>query len=292
MIRTENSTANMKQSRITALTASVLVGLVAAAAARAQAPATPEEVIHFVTAKTAAYRTVSSEFSQTIHMLGAPMAITGKLHVKQPGLLRMQMNLPMFGQQGALLMLMDANQIMWQEMDLLGQRQIMKADMARAWAAAAGEDRKQADFAELMDPARQWKQVLQVMNLNLLPQTELRGQPMYVLEGRPKPDAAGKPHAPGMAGSFGRVVYHFGKQDGYLHKFEQFDLTGANAVLTMELLNPVFNAALSDELFRYTPPEDARVMDITEMIRSQLEGGGSWQMGLPGAGAPPAAPAP
>jgi outer membrane lipoprotein-sorting protein len=104
-------------------------------------------------------------------------------------------------------------------------------------------------------------------NLKVVGEEEFDGQPMWVLEGTLKaPAAADKAAAPG-ASDPEKARLSIGKKDNYLHRVRGYDKTGAE-VADMQMTNIKVNGALAPALFKYTPPADAKVMDMTKGMPS------------------------
>ena len=94
-------------------------------------------------------------------------------------------------------------------------------------------------------------------DLRLLPSGTLGGRPVYVIEGRPKADAASE--MPEVA----RVLMYFDRETGiqlHIAALDKKDKPLTELSFTDVRLNP----AVSPSIFRYTVPEGAEVVDKTQ----------------------------
>jgi outer membrane lipoprotein-sorting protein len=66
-----------------------------------------------------------------------------------------------------------------------------------------------------------------------------------------------------MAAYLGKSLLYVGQEDGFVHKYEQYAASGTNRVVSTDLTNLKFNPDVSDDVFKYQPPPDAEVQDMT-----------------------------
>jgi outer membrane lipoprotein-sorting protein len=241
----------------------MLVATMAAGSVMAAELKTADEIIEFSSKKQAGYKTVSADYRQTMQMMGSPMQFSGHLWQQQPRQMRMEMDMPMMGQQAKMLMVLGTDGIMWQEMGLPGGKQIMKMDLNQM---------KGANPLDQADPSQAWKKQKEWMDFTLVGTEELDGQPVYVLEGKWKEAATKTPQGAAMAAMFSKSRLYLGQRDGYMHKMAQYDKAGSTVVMTMEFANVKFDEELPAKLFTYQPPEGAPVMDMTKMGAAMVGG--------------------
>jgi len=254
----------------------MLVILLAAATVRgAEAPKTADDVLKFTTEKTTTYKTWSAAMQQTMNLMGVPLTLHGKTWFKAPRLTRTEMQMPLVGAAGQMLIVMGADGMMWQEMDLLGQKKIMKMNMNQLTANLAGQGGASTPAVQSPDPARQWEATKQYMDYALVDGTPIEGQPVWVLEGKWKKDAAANPALTQQVTMIGKMRLHIGQKDGFTRRIEQFDKAGAKTVVTTDFANVTFNEPLDDAMFQYKPPAGIQAIDITDMAGQMIQQGKS-----------------
>jgi outer membrane lipoprotein-sorting protein len=253
------------------ITATVVITLGLAATSRVQAEdlKTPQEIMEFVAKKAQGYNSVTAEMKQSINMMGSKMVMNSIVAHKKPTLMRMEMSMPMMGEGARMLMVMGADSIMWQEISMGGQRQIMKIDMNRA----KGPDGKVTDAAQKMNPAEQWKETAKVMDFVVLPSEEIDGQAMYVLEGTWNNQAQKIPQYKGMVTMMGKSRMYFGTKDGYMRRMLMYSKDGKTVAMSTEMSNIKFNVEIPDDKFVYVPAEGVNVTDMTGMAGMMQPGG-------------------
>jgi outer membrane lipoprotein-sorting protein len=249
----------------------------------ADEPKTAEELMTLMGTKMKACQNWSGDFKQSMSMMGANMSFTGRMTAKPPKQLRMEMTMPMMGQEVKMLMVMGDDLMMWQQMDMAGQKQIIKMNMAVVMSNALAQTGSKMDPLQAMDPSRQWEMSKEFLDYKLLPAAEVAGQPVWVLEGKWKESAASNKLVAAQAAMFGKSRIYVGQKDGFTRKLEQYDKDGENVVMTMEFSNLTLNQELPAGTFQFQVPAGAKVMDMTEMAGRGLGGG----MGFGGPGGPP-----
>jgi outer membrane lipoprotein-sorting protein len=252
----------------------MLVALLVAVTARgAEVPKTVDEILKISGAKTAGYKTWSAEVHQTINMMGVPLTLHGKTWFKAPRLMRTEMQMPMVGAAGQMLTVMGGDGITWQEMDLLGQKKVMKMNMSHLSSNITARSGLNTDSTQNPDPSRAWENSKQFMDYTALPGAPIDGQPMWLLEGRWKKDASANPSLAQQMGLIGMMRLHIGQQDGFTHRIEQFDKTGEKMNVTMDFTNVKFNEPLDDAMFQYKPPAGIQAIDMTDMAGQMIQQG-------------------
>ncbi len=227
-----------------------------------------ERIQKFTTTKLTGYKSWTADYIQTMSAMGAQMNITGDVQCEPPKKMRMEIALEMMGQPMTMTMVMGEDQIMWQDMHMGGQRQVMKMDMSKIGPATAAKFGLGGDPAQNMDPVKQWEHAQQLYSFTALPAAELHGQTMHVLEGTLKPGALTNHPAAAM---LGKLRMHIGQADGFTHQIEMFDKAGTAVVMRQEFTNLKFNETLPAETFTFTPPTGVPVVDMTDMV-IQMQG--------------------
>jgi outer membrane lipoprotein-sorting protein len=257
-----------------------------AAVAFAQGLKTTQQIVDFAESKTAAYKSWSADYTQSMSMFGTRMEVNGSVVQKQPHRVRMQLDMPIMGQHSQMTMVLGQDGVMWQVMNMGTQQQIMKMDMNKLGSnVLAGV---QGNPLDQFNPAKQLEITQGMCDLNVGATRDLEGQPMYVLEGALKPGALTNAQLAAMAAMVGKTRIFIGQTDGFVHRLEQYDKSQTNMVMAMEFKNVKFNQNVPDSTFAYQPPPDAQVMDITQMMqqRAQQPAG---EVAPPSAQPPPAA---
>lgn len=239
----------------------------------AETPQTVEEVMKFAAGKSAEYKTWSAEISQSMNLMGVPLTLRGQTWFKAPRSTRTEMEMPMVGALGKMTMVMGNDGIMWQEMDLLGQKKVTKTNMSLVTSNLTARSGLQVDALQTPDPARQWEVNRQFMDYVLVGSGAVEGQPTWVLEATWKPEAASNPVLAQQVATVGKMRLHIGQQDGFTHRLEQFGKTGNTPVVTMDFRKIKFNEQLDDALFQYKPPAGIEAVDITDMSLQLLQQG-------------------
>jgi outer membrane lipoprotein-sorting protein len=260
-----------------------ILTFVVTAVRAAEEPKDAAALMELMSAKMKACQNWSGDFKQSMSMMGANMAFTGRMTAKPPKQLRMEMTMPMMGQEVKMLMVMGEDLWMWQQMDMAGQKQIIKMNMAVVMSNALAQSGLKMDPLQSMDPSRQWEMSKEFLSYKLLPAAEVAGEPVWILEGTWKESAASNKLFAAQAAMFGKSRVYVGKKDGFTRKLEQYDKAGENVVMTMEFSNLKLNQDLRAGTFEYQPPAGANVMDMTEMAQRGMAGG----MGMGGMGGPP-----
>ncbi|MBE7465166.1 MAG: hypothetical protein HS116_16945 [Planctomycetes bacterium] len=137
------------------------------------------------------------------------------------------------------------------------------------------------------NPMYQVKQMRENFDFTKMKEETLDGAIIYVIEGKLKPDAlelaAKNAEAVGgaMAAQAARAQMQkldtarifIAKDDFVLRQYQMLDAQGST-VLDMKLSNFKTNVPLTADLFKYNPPEGARVIDIEQMVKGIPQGGG------------------
>lgn len=255
-------------------TACVLIAA-SAIVASAQGLKTPQQVIDYAESKTAALKSWTADYAQSMSMFGNQMQINGSVVQKPPHRVWMQLDMPIMGQHSQMTMVMGQDGIMWQIMKMGTQQQIMKMDINKLGSNVLAQAGVQGNPLDQFDPAKQLETTKGMCDFNLGVPRELEGQPMYVLEGALKQTALTNQQMATMAAMVGKTRVFIGQTDGFVHRLEQYDKSQTNLIMAMEFKSLKFNTDVADSTFLYHPPPDAQVVDITQMIaqRAQQQGG-------------------
>ena len=252
----------------------ILAVILAAAIARTSAavePTNADQVLTFSITKTSGYNAFSTDVTQTMNMLGAAMKINGHMIFKQPTLMRYELDMPMMGQTQKMLMVLGADKVMWQEMNIGELKRVMKFDYQKnSTNSPIGAQLR--DALENVDPKRQLEAAREKYNFKLAGTTKVDGQAVYILEGRLRANARLNPQETAFADYMGMNRMYIGQQDGFMHRMEVFDKSGTNLFMSMETKNLKVNEAVPDELFVYKPAAGVQVIDMADMMKQMMGG--------------------
>jgi len=251
----------------------IMAVLLAAVARGADTPKTTDEIMKFASEKLGSYETWSAEMKQSINMMGVPMTLQGRMWFKKPQKTRTEMQMPMVGALGKMTMVMGGDGWMWQEMDMLGKKQVMKTDMAMVASNLSAKGNMKLDGIQNADPSRQWDYSRKYMNFTLGAATTIDGQPSWLLEAVWKPETIANPALAPQVASCSKMRMYVGQQDGFTRRIEQFDKDGKPGV-TIEFTKLKFNEKLDDSMFQYKPPAGVEAIDVTEISLQMMQQGG------------------
>ncbi len=228
-----------------------------------------DQVLAFSTEQCSGYKTFATDMSQSMNMMGSTVAINGHMTYKEPNLMRCEFDMPMFGQSQKMVMVMGADKIMWQEMNIGTEKRVMKMDFRSISNNATG-NAALADSIGKMDPRRQLEAAKEKYNFKLVGTTKVDSQDVYILEGTLRPEARLNSQEAMFAGNLGKDKLYIGEQDGFMHRMEMFDKSGTNLFMSMDMKNLVVNEKEPDELFVYKPAPEVSVIDMTEVMRQMI----------------------
>lgn len=273
-------------------TATVIAGLFVVFIANAQELKTAPAIMEFSSAKMGAYKTLSADYSQSMNTPGGEIAINGRILQKQPHKMRIQLDMPMIGQNGKMTIILGEDGMLWQIMQMGARTQIMKADMNRVMSNSVSLTGGKFNPLDQMDPSKQWETSKGMYDFKVVAPGEIDGQRMYVMEGSLKSDAVTNPQVAAEAANISKMRVSIGRDDGFVHRMEMYDKSLTNLVTAMEFKNLKLDADIPDSTFAYQPPAGAQVTDITAMfeMRMRASQGGSTPA-APEAAPTPSAPA-
>ena len=238
--------------------------------ANAEELKTAHDILEFSTAKMDSYKTWTADYTQNLNILGTAMTIGGRIAEKLPHEMWMQLDMPMMGQKGQMTIILGADGIMWQIMQLGPRPQIMKTDMNEVLSNAASATGAKINPFDQMNPTKQWGSSREMYDFKVVSAKETDGQQVYVLEGLVKPSAITNQQMAAEAAKMGKMRVSIGREDGFVRRMELYDKSLTNLVTAMEFKNLKFNPDLPASTFVYQPPADAHVTDMTAMFEMQM----------------------
>lgn len=121
------------------------------------------------------------------------------------------------------------------------------------------------------DPTKRMEEMKKTYDLKVVGEETIDGQKMYILEGTLKENAAGPGQAP-------KVRMYINENDLAMRRVVAFDADGKQ-IGTMDFTNMKVNQPINADLFKYTPPPGARVMDMTKGFPGMPPMGGAPEAG-------------
>lgn len=262
------------------LLAAVILCLSAAFGYAAE-PQTFEEVVAAVEESAAKIETWSADGAMSMAMGGMTMAF--EMDVKGKGeRLVMDMSMEMMGESMRMRSIMDADHIQWMEMDMMGERQIMKMDMSKM--LEMGEELSGISASSMMggspfgmqeNPAKMLESYSKMYDMEYVGIQMVDGVETYKLVGTIREELQGELDPTGMMQQMGmdidQSILYVGKEDGFVRRMEMPGPDGT-PFMTMDYKNVVLNEPIDDSEFVYTPPEGVAVMDMTAMMDAAMTG--------------------
>lgn len=108
-----------------------------------------------------------------------------------------------------------------------------------------------------------FKRMHEQFEIKVMPDDTLNGEPVYVLELRPKQDAAPQPGTPGKS-QFDKALLSLSQKTGFPLKMLMFD-DGEKPIMTLIYKEYTLDPELDAARFAYTPPPGAIVMDADSL---------------------------
>ena len=125
----------------------VAAWLLLASAVLAENPLTVDEVLAFANAKMAGCQTWSAEFAETMSADGE--ALRGRTMFKAPRCTRTETRMPSATIPNTVLVIVDKNNIQWQEMTFENQKQVVRTNLGAS----------SNNTAAVSGPAAQWETI-------------------------------------------------------------------------------------------------------------------------------------
>jgi outer membrane lipoprotein-sorting protein len=232
-------------------------------------PKTAEEVLSFSAQKMAGCKSWTANYHQFSDAVVVKTEVTGTMLFKQPDLTRLVGDMLMLdmGMTNKMLLVQGADKVIWQEVTVMGQKQIMKWEMTKF---PTNSPLAAAMKSKSANPQDKWKLRRERYDYKLTGTGTINGQPVFILEGAPKKDAPAYVKETEMHKVMGKSRLCIGQPDGFPYKEEQFYVGDVAPFMVIEYANVKFDAALSDDLFKYAPPAGVPVIDVTQQMQKQL----------------------
>jgi outer membrane lipoprotein-sorting protein len=251
-------------------------------------PTTLEEVSADMAAKSKQLDTYTADFDAVMNMGSMLMNFGGTMQGKAK-MMRMTTNIDMMQQKISMTMILDAANIMWMDMDMMGMKQVMKMDMAKMTAmqeemmgmVPGGMGMMGGPGSMQGDPREMLETMKKTMDVTYRGKEKFGDEDVYVFDATMKPELLEKMNesmsdtdaaAMGMnfAEMMGGTHMKFGVADGFPRSMEMMDKAGT-AWMTQTYKNLKFNEPMDDALFTYTPAEGVMVIDMTEMMDAMTD---------------------
>lgn len=238
-----------------------------------------EELVDFVATKADSTPAWSADSETKVDMMGMAMALKGTILVKGEMSI-MENTMDMGGQKMTMRQVVDENGVLWSENAGGGRKPMVfkvsaeEREKATAATSAVGSP---------VDPSKAPQDMLKEMqgffDLTFKGVVPLYDRKSYLVEGKAKPDAVDKLDKTGMMEQMGMALdgirMWFDTEDGLTRKVEMLGKEG-KPFITQVFSNVNVKPEITEDTFKYTPPEGAHVIDPNEMAG----------MGMPGAPGP------
>lgn len=232
-------------------------------------PAATKAAIEAVKASAGALTTLEADQTISMDVMGAAMTLQGHLAVLKPDLIKFNMEpvLPA-GQSGQndmmaammkMTVYMDKTTV-WIHMPEANMVQKFDKSVYQDGSGQGMNLQAGSDPSKVLDD-------LDPETVQLLGEETFDGAGCYVFQGKlPKPASmAGAEALPDS------MKIWIGKGDGLARKTEAY-LTDGKLAMSATLSNIKTGVPLSPAAFAFTPPAGVQVMDMTEMLRGQMQG--------------------
>ncbi|MDW8343355.1 MAG: hypothetical protein RMM51_02570 [Verrucomicrobiae bacterium] len=196
-----------------------------------------------------------ADFTQGGHMLPMSVVARGQMMGRMPNQFRMESVVPMFGKQAIWLVVAGADGVVWQELNMEGRVQVIKGRVGGMNGALPMQDLP-------LTPQALWKMLRVNYTLKLGPTMDHEGERLVVLEAIPRDNAEQATGEVQEVIATSPVRLFISATDGWPRRVELLDARREQTLLWCELKNLRFDESLPDELFRYTPPAGASVVEL------------------------------
>jgi peroxiredoxin/outer membrane lipoprotein-sorting protein len=254
-----------------------LAAFVAATTVPAQDDLTIEKILKELEASASAVTNWSADVEMTMNMMGMTMLMSGS-QVASGSRTAGTMKMEAMGQLITMNTVMGGDGLAWIEMDMMGQKQVMKMDVKALMDAQTGpmSGSMGLDPTSLMsnNPKDLLANYAKMFDLSVKGKETLNDEEVYVLEAALDDESRSKLDPTGALASMGMGIHKFrlavGVKDGFLR---QMAMLGPNDAPFMSTTykNLKLNIDVAESTFAYTPPEGVMVMDMTDMAKAAAE---------------------
>lgn len=236
-----------------------------------------DEILADTTKQLEALKSWSADFETSGTAPKGHNKTSGHMVFNGPNLLRVEMNnTPVNGDPSAILLVMGNDLIMWRELSI-GSANLTKKTKGKvhsfkftgAWKSITkinmatvmnNAQAKTSDYScdppkELIS-GRQWELTKDYMKWKTLRDSNIEGQPVWILEGTWIEEIPYIRFAQSQKAAFGNSRLYVGKQDGFVHRVVQFNKSNKAIRRTTEIKNIVTDADTTAVIFNYKPSYD------------------------------------
>ncbi len=197
------------------------------------------------------------------------------------------MTMEMMGQKMSMRSVADNDGIMWTEINMAGQIQVMKMDAETAKKVLEESGGMSGlPMSGDMDATQFLKNILDTYQLTAEGKEMLGDVEVYIISATVGDDLKAGLDPEGVMQDAGfsleKMKLAFGVKDGFVRQYEMMGNDDMPA-MTMNYTNVKLNPELDDAVFTYTPPEGAMVQDVAEMMAAMGSdaSGGKFALGSP-----------
>lgn len=234
----------------------MLAALVPAMAVQSQPTEATRAAVEQVNQAAEAYQAFEADMSSEIFMINPPMGFTGHMTVLKPDRMRIKTSAP--PPQGNMEIVSDGKTT-WTYMPLMNL--VQKIDME----VIKGLPGMTTPGQQIKDPSKPLEQ-LDPATVQLIGEETMDNQLCYIFEGMIPADAQK------IAGEYApeKMKIWVAKDDGISRKIESFQKNGTTS-MTITFSNVKVLNNLTDADFVFTPPANAEVVDMTQVMQSLMQ---------------------
>jgi len=238
-----------------------------------------EEALADIEAKAATIQTYSADVAMLMSMGSMSFGFDGKIRGKGE-MYESTMAIDLFGQKMANRTVSGPDQIIWTEMDMMGEKMVTKATVGEM-ANALGEMAGGFGFSQLFTgtntsphPSALLKMYSESYDWADVEIRDLDGTRVYAFSGKSRDAGESEAETESdeedffmfaeLMGGLGNMNIYVGEEDGFVRKVEMLNPSGM-PIFTQTYSNITLNTPMDDSAFLYSPPDGVEVMDFAEL---------------------------
>ncbi len=262
----------------------VLCGCILPVGAGAGEPETYDEMMAVIEKTATEIKSLSCDLEMTMNMMGMKISMDGKMiSLGESMIMEATMDMNMMQEEMKMKMktTMGEDKIQWNEVDMMGQLQVTKLDMAKMMEMSSDMTGLPNPMAAGgggamgfgQDPREMLEAYRAIFDLKVKGTDTIDGTKVYLLEGAMKEEMEEGLDPTGMMEQLGfsmdKASFAIGAEDGLPRKMVMFGADG-EPIMTMAMKNVQLNIDVDEKLFHYTPPEGTPVMDLTVFMEQSM----------------------
>ena len=279
----------MRLCRLASLAVAIAIAAVPGVYAE---PQSYEDLLKILQPKLDQLETYSADMEMSMNMGSMSMNFGGKMQGKGTKSAT-SVDIDMLGQQISTRTVVDGTGTAWMDMDMMGQRMVMKMNMEDMMEMSnemmGGGLGNALGGGASQDPRRMLAMMNEMYEMTPAGMADIDGTKVYVVGGNLRDEVYGAangetddpdvdadaediPFDPAtILGTMSGVRLYLGAEDGFVRKMEMVADDGS-VTMTQNYKNVVINAPIDDSVFTFTPPDGVEVMDMTGMMQAAVDG--------------------